>query len=146
MKLSTFKQKYHNKYVEDAYSVMSAEAKALARDFKALIKDYFKDYGFVLENWSTGHYFVSGFIKKDDVCIFINWDIPRYETAIDIYSAGYWDGVLFREAENEKDYTGKTNNFSSIAHLQGKVLALSERIEKQKRKMEENTYESCSNF
>lgn len=130
MKLNMFCKKYHGVAVEDAGAYMSTEAKRCANNFKSLIKEYFEPLGFELVNWNAGHYDVSGFIKRGATCIYISWDIPRYGKPIDVNVSSVHNGVLFRQANDEKDYTGKFNNFSSITNLKGQILSLVQRIEK----------------
>lgn len=81
------------------------EFKAFARDLKKCIKKKLLP-GEEIVNWNRGHFYVSGFIKKNDKYVYFSIpDVRGYED---------WSRVLIRTAKNEKDYTGGMNNYTSL--------------------------------
>lgn len=115
---------YNNKTLMDAGSYMSDEAKKFARDFKRRLSLNAKKRGMEVVNFNTGHYYFSGFVKKDDKYVYFSYDIPRWEEPIDLHASGCSKGFLVRTAENEKDYHGGHNNFTNLIHFMDKVEEL----------------------
>ena len=66
-------------------------------------------YNIEIVNITSGHYYLSGFLKKDDVFIYINFNIPRGKC--------FSDKVLYRYANDEHDYYGEQNMYTSIENL-----------------------------
>lgn len=124
MTFKTLTKNYRNKAIRDYGGTNSPEMKKFGRDFKSALNDFCKKNDFELISFNGGHYNVSGFIKNPDgKFIYIAFSVPRGGVPIDVDSSSYIDGVLYREAENETDYKGKTNHFTSIAQLSEKLLA-----------------------
>lgn len=120
-------RKYQNKILEDWGSVMSNEAKQFAKDFKRRLNLNAKNRKMEVVNFSVGHYFLSGFIKKNDKYVYFSYNIPRYETPINLYSRSCHSGFLVRSAEHEKDYRGGFNNFCNLPQFFDTVEYLLER-------------------
>lgn len=110
-------KKYQNRTLEDWGSVMSADAKQFAKDFKRRLTHNAKIRKIEVVKFSTGHYDISGFLKKDNKYVYFSYNIPRYETPIDLYSKSCRSGFLVRKAEHDKDYTGGYNNFCNLSQL-----------------------------
>ena len=108
-------KKWHGRSVDEGYTSMSEEAKSFVRQFKNFLKRNFPDA--TLDGFTAGHYFTSGFLTQNGVCVYISYDIPRYNTPLDFCESGARFGVLYRLAKNTKDYTGGPNNFSSMFEL-----------------------------
>lgn len=123
MKTKTFVKKYQGRGVEDWTSYMSDSAEQFAKDFKSTVKDIFKDDGIDIVNWSVGHYFMSGFFKKNDKHVYFSRNIER-GYPINLESRDAMFGILVRTAKSDKDYTGGRNNFTSIKGLRQTVLTL----------------------
>lgn len=106
-------KKYQNRALEDWGSVMSAEAKQFAKDFKRRLSFNAKKRGIEIVGWNVNHYDFSGFLKKNDKYVYFSYNIPRYEEPINLLSRNH-NGFLVRTAEHEKDYRGGYNNFCNI--------------------------------
>ena len=75
-------------------------------------------YNIEIVNITSGHYYLSGFLKKDDVFIYINFNIPRGNCrTVDFQSKCFSDKVLYRYANDEHDYYGEQNMYTSIENL-----------------------------
>ena len=119
-----FRGAWNGKSVEDWITTTSKECKTFGTQFKNALKRELADYGFETVDFSTGHYDVSGFVKRGDMFVYVSYDIPRYNKEID-FDAHEWAGpVLYRTAENEKDYHGGHNNFCSLAELPKCIVEL----------------------
>ena len=114
--MKTFK-KWNNKAVEDWGSVMSKEAKSFARAFKNMLVRELSTSGIEVVNFHTGHYDLSGCLKKDEQYVYFSYSIPRWGERIDFNKSGASYGVLYRTAEGPKDFHGGMNNFCSISEL-----------------------------
>ena len=112
--METMIRKYQNKILEDWGSVMSPDAKQFAADFKRALTKQAKNRRMEVVAFKTNHYDFSGFLKKNDKCVYFSYNIPRYETPINLYSRSYMSGFLVRKADHEKDYKGGYNNFCNI--------------------------------
>lgn len=102
--------------VQDDGAYTSKEFKGFSLQFKNFLKRILPN-GAAVTGWTTGHYFLSGFIRKNDNCYYISYSIPRGESPLDFGTDGPFSGVLFRTAENEKDYHGGQNTFCSVKGL-----------------------------
>lgn len=112
--LERFENKYKNEVFESS-SVKTEQFKNFYSDFKkalrAAIRKYFPSWKIVSIN--DGHFEIFGFIKRHDGQMFY-FNIGDVRWAI----AGPWyDDVLFRTAENAKDYHGGINNRCSVHDL-----------------------------
>lgn len=120
-------KKYQNRTLEDWGSEMSPEAKQFAKDFKRRLNLNANKRGLTLVSWSVNHYDFSGFLKKDDKYVYFSYDIPRYETPVDLYGLSPHNAFLVRTAKHEKDYRGGYNNFCNILQFFDMVENLLER-------------------
>jgi hypothetical protein len=124
--MQTFYKKYHNKSVEDGISVMSKEAKSFVTAFRNMLKRELSPYGIEVLSLKPNHYDCSGFVKKDDKYVYIHYSIPRYGTYINFKNASFQNGVLIRLADNDHDFKGYDNHFSSIYDLPTSIRRLLE--------------------
>lgn len=122
--MKTFR-KWNKKAVEDNITVMSKEAKSFVTAFRNYLKRNLPA-GYEVESLSAGHYYCSGFVKKGDKYIYLSYDIPRYGEVINFETSGL-EGVLYRTAKNNKDFTGGPNNFCSINNIVKNITLLMER-------------------
>lgn len=119
-----FRDTWNDRAVEDCITTTSKECKTFGAKFKNALKKELADCGFETVGFSTGHYDVSGFVKRNGDYVYVSYDIPRYGKEID-FDAHAWAGpVLYRTAEDEKDYHGGHNNFCSLAELPKCILGL----------------------
>ena len=110
-------KKYQHKALDDWGSEMSPEAKQFAKDFKRRLNLNAKNKNMEIVNFRVGHYYISGFIKKNDKYVYFTYNFPRHGMEINLYDNGCWGGVLVRTAEHEKDYHGGHNNFCNILQI-----------------------------
>lgn len=74
-----------------------------------------------LVNVGKNHYCFSAFIKSaENKCVYISIPDVRY------FSNEWHDHILIRTAENETDYRGGFNNYTTLGDLEGAVADLLE--------------------
>ena len=72
-----------------------------------------------LVNVGTNHYCFSAFIKSaENKCVYISISDVRY------FSNEWYDHILIRTAENETDYRGDFNNYTTLSDLEGTAAEL----------------------
>ena len=72
-----------------------------------------------LVNVGKNHYCFSAFIKSaENKCIYISISDVRY------FSNEWYDHILIRTAENETDYRGGFNNYTTLSDLEGSAAEL----------------------
>jgi len=84
---------------------------SFARKYKNAIKKQLEAHGFELVEWIRGHFYCSGFAKKSGKYIYFSCSDVRY------FSNGWYDDLLVRTAEHDKDYTGGSNNWATLNTL-----------------------------
>ncbi len=85
--------------------------KRFSRLFRNWLKKQLKSKGLQIVNFTTGHYFVSGFVTNGQQYVYFSVSDVRY------FPEGWLDDILVRTAKNEKDYTGGSNNSCSLENL-----------------------------
>ncbi len=123
--MNTFK-KWNHKTIEDDGCYMSSEAKSFYRGFKNFLKRSFPDAELV--GFKPNHYDTSGFIIKDNKCIYVSHSINR-GLPLDFNANNPMTGVLYRKAKCTTDYTGGTNNFSSMFKLADNIQNMLDRYD-----------------
>lgn len=72
-----------------------------------------------LANVGKNHYCFSAFIKSaENKCVYISISDVRY------FSNEWYDHILIRTAENETDYRGGFNNYTTLSDLEGTAAEL----------------------
>ena len=72
-----------------------------------------------LVNVGKNHYCFSAFIKSaENKCVYISISDVRY------FSNEWYDHILIRTAENETDYRGGFNNYTTLSDLEGSAAEL----------------------
>lgn len=72
-----------------------------------------------LVNVGRNHYCFSAFIKSaENKCVYISISDVRY------FSNEWYDHILIRTAENETDYRGGFNNYTTLSDLEGTAAEL----------------------
>lgn len=72
-----------------------------------------------LVNVGKNHYCFSAFIKSaENKCVYISISDVRY------FSNEWYDHILIRTAENETDYGGGFNNYTTLSDLEGTAAEL----------------------
>lgn len=110
--------------VEDAGAYRSEEFNALAKSMRTAFRNSAKARGFELESFNIGHYYVSGFFKKEDKFVYFSWDCPRGGYAIDFNKYDPCSGFLYRTASGPRDYHGGTNHFCGLPEFMDAVEKL----------------------
>ena len=72
-----------------------------------------------LVNVGRNHYCFSAFIKSaENKCVYISISDVRY------FSNEWYDHILIRTTENETDYRGGFNNYTTLSDLEGTAAEL----------------------
>lgn len=74
-----------------------------------------KQNGWELVNVGRNHYEFTAFIKSDNRYVYFSISDVRY------WQNEWYKRILIRTANNEKDYTGGNNNYTSLPNLQSAV-------------------------
>lgn len=93
---------------------LTEEFSQFVRDFKKHILSVLPS-GSELVNWSRGHFEVSGFVKRGDKFVYFSISDVRF------WQDSWNEDILIRTAEHEKDYTGGSNDSTSLARFQERV-------------------------
>lgn len=140
-------KKFYEKYcdgtweVQDDGGVTSKEFDQFSRDFKSVLKEICSS-DWEIEKYSKGHYFVSTFLRNA-----ANPEKFLYLSVGDIRHNPNWHGrILYRTAENENDYRGGTNQYSSLENLQNTLERENRMIDEELRKSHKNTPNDASIF
>ena len=78
-----------------------------AREFKKYVKKNLPS-GAELVNFSKDHYDLSGFIKKEKRFVYFSISDVRF------FPNKWFTDILIRTAKSGKDYTGGSNNYTSL--------------------------------
>jgi len=78
-----------------------------ARDFKKHIKSILPE-GIELVNWSRGHFEVYGFIKQGKKHVYFTINDVRF------FQDEWNSSIMIRTAENDEDYTGGSNRYTTL--------------------------------
>ena len=123
MNFNGFCNTYDGKGIEDAGGYTSTEFNNFVRDFKSACRLAFPKDEYELKI-SSGHYFVSGFIRKDDKYVYISYDVPRGEYPMNFTDRSARGGALYRRVSSFKDYRGERNYFTDMYHFADDVKTL----------------------
>lgn len=94
-------------------------SKAYKKAFEKLMQKMFPDCTIIAN--SGAYCEASGFIKKDDKYIYYSTDDYRWPSG-----SSWKNGILYRAAKDEKDYSGGSNCFADIEFLEESVRKLFE--------------------
>jgi len=97
----------------ESSSTKTPEFKQFARDFLSDIKKVCDGYEIVEK--SVGHFYVSGFLKKEGKYFYFSISDVRS------FPGEWFNNILVRTAKNEKDYTGGSNNYAKLTNLKDKL-------------------------
>ena len=106
-------------YTFESSSGPTKEFLMFVKDFKKYLLQQTKN-DFELARWSRGHFEIYGHLKSKANGRFIYFSISdvRY------WSNAWYNNILIRTAEDEKDFTGGDNNSCSFNAINQKALAL----------------------
>jgi hypothetical protein len=97
----------------ESSSSKTPEFKQFARDFLSDLKKLCEGYEIVNKN--IGHFYVSGFLKKDDKFVYFSVSDVRH------FPNEWFNKVLIRTAKNEKDYSGGSNKYTNLKEIKNSV-------------------------
>lgn len=105
--------------IQDDGAYASKEFKSFYRQCINAMKREIPDAEFL--NVHAGHYDLFGFIHKDGKYIYFSYSVPRDGIRMDMSQSNAMRGILIRQAENEKDFRGKQNHFTSFYNFKEDV-------------------------
>ena len=123
--MDRFLREYKGHTFDDWGSSCSDDYKSFARKFKGYLKRNLPN-DVELIDFSANHYDHSGFVKRENVYIYISWSWDRY-SPVDIDVTGAHRGVLVRYAKDRRDFRGEINRFCSLKELPEFVNEMFER-------------------
>lgn len=97
----------------ESSSTTTPEFATYARTFRNELKNRLKEIGAEFISFNRGHFYVSGFFKKDGQMYYFSQSDVRW-------FAG--DSILVRTAKHEKDFSGGSNNFTTLDSQMFSVL------------------------
>ena len=106
--------------VFESSSGKTPEFMAFARMFRAYISKKARLNQLQLVNVSTGHFYLLGFFFNPNTgkyCYFSISDVRYFKDA-------WWDGVLIRTAQHDKDWTGGSNQRTALCGIGEMALKL----------------------
>lgn len=115
-KINTFINRYQDKILEDSGPFKSPQFITFAKEMRGAIKNEAAKYDIELASFSTGHYDVSGFLKKSGKYIYFAYSVPRM-MSINFAEKSWRGGFLYRTTSDEHDFKGGGNNFTSLDSL-----------------------------
>lgn len=98
-------------------STTGADFRVFARLFRKCIRQTLPP-GASLVNVSTGHYYVSGFIKRGDKFVYFSISDVRH------FPGKWHENILVRTAKSETDYTGGSNGYTTLERFSENVERL----------------------
>lgn len=101
---------------------MSKQAKMFAKQLIAFIGKMAEK-----NQWTAdiriGYYMISGFLRSEEgKYAYMSYNIARDDEPIDLMGKSIHTCMLVRSAENDKDYTGGINTFTSIYGLERRIM------------------------
>lgn len=93
----------------ESASYKTPEFASFSRKFKNALKKELASIGAEITSYNSGHFYVSGFFRKESRCY--------YFSLSDVRGAEYAreHRMLYRTARDEKDFTGGGNQYVDIA-------------------------------
>lgn len=107
-------KKWRN-YKFESSCYITKEFLSFSRAFKKYITKGL-DVDSELIGWSIGHFYVSGFIKKENNYV--------YFSTFDVRYFDWYDKILVRTAKHEKDYIGGQNNYTNMENFHRSIQSL----------------------
>ena len=106
-------------YEFESSSSLTKEFADFNRQVKSFIKAQTKEL-FEIVSWNKGHFYFSGFLKNKETGKFI------YFSCSDVrhFKDEWYNSLLIRTAEHDKDYTGGANNIIGIEIIKERAIDL----------------------
>lgn len=95
----------------ESSSSLTPQFSAFAKAFKKFILKSLPWYS-TLVGWNRGHFYVSGFIRRGTKVVYFSISDVRF------FPEDWHKRILIRTAKDEKDFTGGTNNFTTLESFQ----------------------------
>lgn len=111
-------QGYLKKGIEDYGCVTSPDYKTFERKFRNYIKKVAKENDGELVKFNPNHYEFSCFVRRNDKYVYISISDVRY------FKNSWYNNILIRTANNEKDYSGGRNDYTSLEYLDKKIVLM----------------------
>ncbi len=109
--------------IEDCINFTGDDFKAFCRKLKSALNKEAKEKGCDYVTLHPNHYDMSGFFKKGEKYVYWSYSVVRGDQPTYLDKDGL-DGVLYRTAKSEKDYTGGHNNFCKLGDLIENALTM----------------------
>ncbi len=94
-------------HIFESSTTITKEFKEFARDFRRYIKKSLP-VGLKLVEFSIGHFYLNGFIKKNDKFVYFSIMDVRH------FPYSWIDNILIRKAKNEIDFSGMQNHYTHL--------------------------------
>lgn len=112
--LETFKVKG----IENWGIGLSDDYKSFQTKYKNFLKRVCKENGYELVSFMPSHYKFSCFIKGNEKFVYISISDVRF------FRNEWFNNILIRTAESEKDYHGGVNQYTSLPCLEAKIKSM----------------------
>lgn len=90
--------------------------KVFSRLFKRELKRQLSAYGIKLVRFNVGHYYLSGFVEKNNKFAYFSISDVRY------FPDAWHSNILIRTAKSASDYTGGSNSYTSLNKLGSELV------------------------
>ena len=91
--------------------------RVFARLFRKEVTRQLPEHARLVE-YDVGHYYVSGFVKRDGNYAYFSIPDVRY------FPGEWYSNILIRTAKSDKDYTGGSNGYTTLEKFGEEVLHL----------------------
>jgi len=113
-------KKYLGKGIDDYGGDVSPDYKSFERKYKDFLSNKAKEVNGELIKFNPSHYEFSCFIKRNDRFVYISISDVRY------FKNGWYNNILIRTAQNEKDYHGGRNNYATLDNIGSFIVTLTD--------------------
>lgn len=96
-------------------SETGADYKTFEKKYKSILKDIADNIGASLIRFSKNHYTFSAFMERDGRLAYISISDVRY------FNNEWKDNILVRSAENERDFSGGINGYTTLEKLEDRL-------------------------
>lgn len=112
-KIQKFLREYRNHEFESSTET-TKEFKSFSTKFKNVIKAILEDTNpnFVLDSYNVGHFYVSGFIQNKENGKLVYFSLSDVRGGC--FCNHLLSNVLVRTAQHNKDFSGGSNNYTSL--------------------------------
>ena len=104
--------------IEDWSSVVSDDYKSFQTKYRNFLKKLCKENNYELVQFNPNHYEFSCFIKGNNKFVYISISDVRY------FKNEWFNHILIRSAQNEKDYHGGINQHTYLPYLETKIQSM----------------------